>query len=343
MADDQSGVACIINYCVWDCTPLLEKKKVYGVLEFMKQKQKNIRLLIVLAALIVITVVVWMTGGTSNTLDVPVNLFSYPETETIDLAIVGGDTLTYTGTYWQVNGEFKADPQRVQVLFAIASQLQVRRKASKAQIDSLNNILTRQGVKVELYSGDNLMKEYQVWGDARRGMTWVRNEESEIPYLVEIPGYRSYLGGIFELDENSWRYPIIFDINWQNLQGVEVFYPNRQGESFEVNYSEGFYQIPALQETDSTKLTDFLDNLSLLYVNDFLFESEMADYDSLLKNQQAHIVIQDVGKNNYVLDIYEKIPGRDEILIRIDSSDYGLADFQRVKTLLKPRSFFRKQ
>lgn len=309
----------------------------------MRQKQKNIRLLMVLAILVVITGAVWLTDGVSNTLDVPRNVFSYPETETIDRAIVGGDTLTYTGTYWQVNGKYKADPQRVQVLFAIASQIQVRRKASRAQLDSLNDLLTRRGVQVELYSGDNLMKSYQVWGDAQRGMTWMRNEESEDPYLMEIPGYRSYLGGIFELDENSWRYPIIFDINWQNLQGVEVRYPIREAESFEVSYEDGYYQISTLEATDSTKLTDFLDNLSLLYVNDFLFEDEMAEYDSLMENQQAHIVIQDVGKNNYVLDIYEKVPGRDEILIRVDSSDYGLAEFQRVKTLLKPRSFFRKQ
>ena len=309
----------------------------------MNQRQKNIRLLIILGVLLVVTTVMIISAGTSDGLDIPRGMFAYAETENVDQVVVGDDTLQFNGTYWLVNGEYKADPQRVEVLFAIARQVQVRRKASAAQLDSLNRTMDDQGVEVILSASGEIVKQYRVWGDELRGMTWFRETGDTTPYLVEIPGYRSYLGGIYALDENSWRYPIVLDINWQNLQGVTVSYPGRQEASFEVAYMDGFYGVRGLPETDSSRLTDFLDNLSLLYVNDYLYPDEIRQFDSLFTIQEAHIVVEDVGKNQYVVDIFGRVPGRDEILVRIDSTDIGLSDFGKVKTLLKPRPFFRKQ
>ncbi len=309
----------------------------------MNQRKKNIRLLLILGILLVITTAVVLTRGENDALDVPRDLFSYPSTENVDEVLVGEDTLTFNGNFWVVNGKYKADPQRVEVLFAIAKQLQVRRQASIVQRDTLNRQLDAEGVTLSLMSQGQTMKQYRVWGDPSRGMTWLREPGSNMPYLAEIPGYRSYLGGIFELDENSWRYPIVLDINWQNLQQVSVTYPEQENSSFDIVYEKGFYGVDGLASTDSTRLTDFLDNLSLLYVNDYLSGDEVSRYDSLFSRQEAHIVVSDVGKNNYVLDIFEKVPGRDEILIRIDSSTVGLADYGRVRSLLKPRGYFRQQ
>ena len=309
----------------------------------MNQRKKNIQLLYILGGLLAITTVVILMSGDDDALDVPRNLFSYPSTESVDEVLIGEDTLNFNGNFWVVNNKYKADPQRVEVLFAIARQIQVRRQASMVQQDSLNTNLDTKGVSLALKSQGQTMKEYTVWGDPARGMTWLREPGSNMPYLAEIPGYRSYLGGIFELDENSWRYPIVLDINWQNLQQVAVSYPGKEQSSFEVVYENGFYGVSGLEATDSTRLTDFLDNLSLLYVNDYLSSSEVAQYDSLFSQQEAHIVVSDVGQNEYVVDIFEKVPGRDEILIRIDSSRVGLVDYGKVRTLLKPRVFFRQQ
>ncbi len=309
----------------------------------MNQRKKNIRLLVILGVLTVVTLGVILTDKTGDTLDVPRGLFAFEDTESVDQVVVGKDTLTFNGSYWMVNQRYKADPQRVEVLFAILRQVQVRRKASLAQLDSLNQQMDQEGVMVRLYSAGSLVREYVVWGNPERGMTWLRETGADIPYLAEIPGYRSYLGGIFGLDENSWRYPIVLDINWQNLQGVTVSYPGKEASSFEIAYTDGFYGVKGLAKTDSSRLTDFLDNLSLLYVNDFLSAEELSPYDSLTGMPQAHIVVEDVGKNQYVVDVFEKVPGRDEILVRVDSADFGLADYGKVKTLLKPRQFFSKQ
>lgn len=310
----------------------------------MNQRRKNIRLLILLGVLLVVTLVlILFTGRDRDALDVPRDLFAYGATETIDMAVIGTDTLRYNGSYWTVNGKYKADPQRVEVFFAIARQIQVRRQASRVQVDSLNRTLEQQGIPVRLFASGSMVREYLVWGDPSRGMTWLRDPDGEMPYLAEIPGYRSYLGGIFTLDENGWRYPIVLDINWQNLQGVTVTYPGKEAASFEVAYSDGFYGVTGMAETDSSRLTDFLDNLSLLYVNDYLNPAEIDQYDSLFRDQEAHIVVEDVGRNQHVVDVFGKVPGRDEILVRIDSADVGLSDYGKMKTLLKPRQFFRKQ
>lgn len=197
---------------------------------------------------------------------------------------------------------------------------------------------------MRFYERDQLVREFYVWGGNDNHLTYVANAPDEQAYIVEIPGYRSFLAGIFQLDVNGWRNPIVFDINWANLSAVQVMYPEQPESGFHVIYDDPFYKIEEISHTDSLKLTDFLDDLSLLYVNDYLNKVEQQEQKDIINTvPQASIKVEDVGKNIHTLEIYQALPEKKEILGRVDSVDYAVFDLATIRKIMRPRTFFEEK
>ena len=310
------------------------------------QKKKNIRLSILLLVLIVLTVITYAFKDSGSSLDIDKNLFAYTNTtkvNKVELESLNSEVeLSFKNNGWLVNDKYEADPQRISVLFAIAQQVTVRRKASNSLKPKLDSLFTTTGVKLSLYDEDNLVKQFLVSGDEVEGLTYMKEIDTDDYYLVEIPGYRSYLAALFQLDGNGWRNPIVFDISWSNLQAVQVKYLDQEENDFNVIFDKGNYGIEGLVKSDSLKLIDFLDNVSLLYVNDYFTDREVESYSELSKDALANINIQDVGKNNYTLTIYNKID-RGNYLVKIDSSEYAIMQADIIKKVMKPNHFLVKE
>lgn len=312
------------------------------------QKKRNIRLIIILIAVMLATVVIHFITRPEDKLKVSRDIFSYEDPSAVDKVVfsaqAGEHQLSFNGSEWQIGEEYKADPQRVSVLFAILKQMRVRRKVSKQQEEEIANKLREEGTKVRFYEGDQVGHEFYVWGDKESSMTYLAKSPDEQAYIVEIPGYRSFLAGIFQLDKSGWRDPLVFTLNWSNLSNVQVTYPQKEELGFTIQYDDRFYSIAEISETDSSKLTDFLDDVSLLYANDFLNQEEKQKYGEIINSQpQMSIKVEDVGKNAYTLEIYDMLPDGKEIIGRIDSADYAVFDVSKVRKIMRPRSFFIKK
>ncbi len=304
------------------------------------QKKRNIRLLIILAVLVMVTVVTAFVIQPKDQLEVDRDLFSYESTFSIDQVVIDGSEsieLMVDGNTWMVNQSFEADPQRINVLFAILKQVKIRRKVAERQEESINKLFQNQGVSIKLMSNGEVLKSFKVVGDESASLTYMRLGQEEM-YLVEIPGYRSYLAGIFQLDQNGWRNPLVFDLNWANLASVKVSYPEKEENGFSISFDNRKLKLNEGTFSDSLKLGNYIDDVSLLYVNDYLNHEETASY----KNQEnrATIIVNDIASNDHVLQIYDEV-NDDEYLVRIDSSHYGLIDKQLVRRVTKPRSYFQ--
>lgn len=304
------------------------------------QEKKNKRLLIILLVLVAATAAYYFSSGTQDHMDVDRDIFSFQHPENIDQVVfeLPNDTinLQYSGQ-WQVNAQFKADPQRVKVLFAILKQVRVRRPISKQRKDSVLQAIQEKGTKVSFFSKGTEVHSLQVLGNERNGITYFKQPDTNEIYLVEIPGYRSYLGGIFTVDTNGWRDPLVFNLNWGNLQSVHFIYPQKANDSFDVLFKDGFYQVKQLQHTDTTRLFDLLDNVSRLYVNDYLSSKEVKQQS--IQDTTGTVIVKDVGENNYTLEIYGENEDKNAFVVRIDSSDFALLDRNKVRQILKPRKF----
>ena len=295
------------------------------------QRKKNIRLMITLAIMIALTIVTAMLLEPADQLDVDRDLFKVIETDKIDQVMIDDVVLTYGDNLWVVNNQYKADPQRIKVLFAILQQVKVRRKVSARQRDPIK---AGQPKEIALLHRGEVLRKIYVWGNAESGLTYMSDGDDDL-YLVEIPGYRSYLAGIFQLDANEWRYPIVFDINWSNLARVQVDYPGPKDNALQIMFDNNTLILEGVK-SDSSKLEDYVNDISLLYVNDYLTQAEV---DSMANSTvRATFTISDIAGNQYYLEVYNQQGS--EYLVLIDSTEYALMDATLVKRVTKPRAYF---
>ncbi|MEO0554414.1 MAG: hypothetical protein AAF149_14500 [Bacteroidota bacterium] len=309
----------------------------------MSQRKKNIRLILVWLVLVLVTALVLLTRGDRNRINVARDLFAVEDVSKVDQVVITTpdqeNDLRFLNGIWTLNNKYKADPQRVTVLFAILKQNKIRRKAASRKIASLDSAKQGGGISVKFLSTGRVVKGFDIID--LDGLTYF-NDGGE-SYVVEIPGYRVDLGGIFKLDEGGWRNPLVFDLNWANLQEVNMIFPERPKDQFDVVYRRRYYTIKQLETADSTKLTDFLDNVSLLYVNDYLDKDELANYKIDIRSPKASIIVSDVGGNKHSLTIYNEQEGSNTVLGEIDSTDYALFDFNMIRKALRPKQYFSEQ
>ena len=57
------------------------------------------------------------------------------------------------------------------------------------------------------------------------------------PMIVNIPGYESYVAGIFEIPTNDWRDRTIFSTNYRTLQKLEVQYAQFPEYNFSIEFT----------------------------------------------------------------------------------------------------------
>ncbi len=308
------------------------------------QEKRNKKLLAILLALIAVVVVLYFVKDESDKIDINREVFAYDNPSQIDqVSIDLGEevvNLSFDGARWLVNDRYKADPQRIKVLFAVLKQIRARRAAARQQQDSLKSAMSTKGQAVSFLSKGEELHRFDIMGNPEKGLTFISQPQEDI-FLAEIPGYRSYLAGIFEVDEQGWRDPLVFDINWRNIKAVRMIYPDQLENSFDVSFNEGEYEINQLPKTDTTKLFDLLDEVSRLYVNDYLQEAEVNKYTLQKDTTIATIALIDVGDNYKTLEILGEIDELNTYLVKKDSSDFAVIPSEMLRTILRPRRFFK--
>lgn len=306
------------------------------------QRKKNIRLIAILASLVVVLFSLSFFDQKKERLDVPRGMFSVENTIEINAVQFSVNNilnkLEFKNQEWSVNQKFPADRQRVTVLFSVLKQVKVRKKVAKLEQPLVDSLLQSNGVEVQFYNGDQLEKEFLVTGDKENNITYF--SDGNDAYIVQIPGYNVYIADIFGLDENGWRDPLVVNMDWINLSSVDMIYFEKPQEAFKVNFIDRNFVIEGINQPDSVKVGNFLDDVSTLYVNDYLFDNELSDYESYLTKRQATVVVTDVGQNNYSIEFFDKIDNN-QIIARIDSVQYALIDYRKAKKILRPKSFFR--
>lgn len=307
------------------------------------QKRKNIQLLSVLAVLIIITIGTWyLLQREEYTISEP-DLFAMEDVSEIDSVVLQQkeDTiiLNFQNGEWKLNQKYQADPQRLTVLFAILNQVRAKRPVAEAEEEKIDSLLRQQGVNVTFYERDKQVNEFTVTGVEERGVTYFKKNEDI--YLVNIPGYRSYLAALFMLEPFEWRNKLIFeDVSWSNLERVEVNYPDK--EDFTIRPEEGYFKVEGLAATDSIKLLDYLDKVSLLTADKFIKKDKL-NTDSILNQQPIiNIAISDIRNRPFDLQVYDYKARDQDFLAVKDSMDWMLIRKEKIQPLLRKKDFFMK-
>ncbi|HTE30640.1 MAG TPA: DUF4340 domain-containing protein [Chryseolinea sp.] len=309
------------------------------------QAKKNKLLAALLLMLLVLTTAAFLVKRTNSHDSTDKDLFRDFDLKTISRIILaspaGRVELSFTGSRWKVNNEYAADPSMIEVLFATLQQAEPKRPIGSSQQDSLSANLQNQGVKVSLFNGENIVKSFYAGGNTRKNQAYFMADDRSVPYVMTIPGYRVYVSGIFELDEGAWRDKHIFAFNWRNFHELDASFAGAAGNDFKVVMMDNLFTVAGLQTVDTTRLNDFLDNVSLLTAD--AFAQSTPQLDSLGKTKPlVSIVVKDVAKKEYKLDLYPKVGPTENFPGLIDGTQWAYFHKNTIEGVIRPRSFFGK-
>jgi hypothetical protein len=307
------------------------------------QEKKNKRLLIILVVLISSTAgAYWLTQG-ERTDVVDKGMFRNYDLKAVNEVLLessaGKINLKYSGARWKVNDQYYANADMIEVLFATLQQAEPKRPLPASLRDSVAKSLQTTGVKVSLIAEEKLQDAFYTGGNATKTQAFFMDTEENTPYLMAIPGYRVYVSGIFELEESGWRDKFVFGFNWRNFQSLDVSFPNKPSDDFAVVMQNNFFSVQGLLKVDTSRLNNYLDDVSLLSVDEYLKTS--SSLDSLATTPALlTISVKDIAKREYVLQVYPPLGKTEKYPGLINGSQWALFEKKRVSGLIRGRQFF---
>ena len=270
--------------------------------------------------------------------------FKIPETEKIDQVTLtspqGKINLKYEGIRWRVNEKWDADMQMIKVLFATLQQVEPRRPVAASMKDSISQWLIKKGTQISLIENGAPKINFLAGGNILKTETWFLKEGDTQPYVMNIPGYRVYVGGVLELDESGWRNKRIFDFNWRNFKSLTSSYPKDPKQSFEIEMKGRYLGIKDLTTVDTTKLNNYLDAVRLLFALKFISPGQHLP-DSLAATVPAvRIEIKDIARGVYILELFTPRKQDAEIYGRLADGQIVGLEKNKIAEIVRRKDYF---
>lgn len=97
-------------------------------------------------------------------------------------------------------------------------------------------------------------------------------------------------------------------------------FPRETKESFTISFQNKYFGIEGLAESDTTKLNDYLDAVSLIKGHRFLTSGQSPVYDSLAKTTpEFSVVVTDIANRTYEIEVFPALSLTKEILGQTES------------------------
>lgn len=308
------------------------------------QEKKNIRLIILLVVLLVTTGFAYWLSLDEDSVLIDKTVFRVNDLKVIDKITFESQhakvELKLDGVHWKVNDRFDADRNLIEVLFATLQQAEPKRPVALMLKDSISREIKNKGVKVSLFAAKAPLKIFYAGGNTQKTQAYFEGEDG-VPYIMVIPGYRVYTAGIMELDESGWREKRIFNFNWRNFKNLSAAFPTEAKQDFEIAFIENYFGIKGLAQSDTTKLNNYLDAVSLLGADKYTKSGTSKIYDSLVNTQPAmRIEVKDVTDHTYSLAIYHHLKNDAHVLGK-SGDDLLVFDFQKIAPLVRGKDYFK--
>lgn len=294
-------------------------------------RKHNIRLVGILISLIALIVLIEFTGNDKTNLAVNKNLFKLDPNKEINRVVLQGPQETNTFDFhdgrWHLNDSLLLDQSMRDVFFSVVSQLEVRRPVLETKTDSIAKFISKTGVHTTISFGEELIQEYWIGGNSEEQVSWAMSEDRQ-PYQVHIPGYQSYVAGIYSVPATDWRSRFLLDVNFALIRSISMAYPS-SGNDLALKFEDGYFKVPGVQ-ADSTKIANFLESLSFLQADSFVDpRAEPGAFVSAEVTPEAILKIQTLNGQELVVEIVSDTTDERFFIAKLE--DGTLARIQRTR------------
>ncbi|MEP3386888.1 MAG: hypothetical protein ABJO02_01790 [Reichenbachiella sp.] len=307
------------------------------------------KLSFVFVGLLVVSLLLMWAGKKDRIVSVDKGLFAITDTTLMTGIVIQSEnqkiSIQRKENNWRINDQYKADPQLVYLSQRILNAVQTQRPVSQSNLNAIKSKLERDGklVTIQLSTGEE--KKFYAGGNAAKTTAYFGNEDLSKIYTVAIPGYKSYLSGIFELSLNQWRDRVLFASSWRTIQNLTIDYSSPEFTDLNIYFENQFLAIEGVNSLDTAALINYLQPLEFFQLNDYLNAGAFPRYDSLLTVKPiAQMNLKDINKDNdRNLTIYPKIKGERFYLLTNPEMEMIVVDEGRMQRLLAQPSQFQKE
>ena len=309
------------------------------------QKKRNIRFIIVFFILLVWTLVFINLRESTSRISVDEEKFAIQDTAAITQININdpsGKQIILEGKsgIWMVNDTYLLDPSMKAALFAVLYQVRVKRTVPRNKLIDITKDIEKNGYQVEIQM-ENGTKSSFIAGGNGISISYFRHPRED-PLIVFLPGYESYVSGIFEVTLNDWRDRLIFQTSWLGLKKLSITYPANPLDNVIIEPAENLYRVKNISKLDTNTLMNFIEQISYFYTDQYIDRGQIYTYDSLTKTiPSAELTLQAVGLEKMIsIRFYHPLPNEKVQLGVINDTDMCLFGNQRISYLFKKRQDF---
>lgn len=185
---------------------------------------------------------------------------------------------------WMVNGKYEANAGWLKQLLNTLTKVRVKTPVPKKGVNAVIKNLAADHIKVELYIHGNIDKVYFVGGGTQDDMgTYMWIENSDVPFICEVPGFQGVLTPQFSLNEQVWRSRKIFGCIPDEIEEISVDYHGDARTGFKIKQQSGFVSVfkdgQALNGIDSMMVKYYIGLFKDIHAEAFgtLYRNENVD------------------------------------------------------------------
>ena len=299
----------------------MEKKEIHAFL--VMQRRKNIRLLIILIVLGLVNAGIIFFNNSHSGQNVDRYKFTLIDTSQVNRITLeqpdGEISFQKSDKGWQVDGKYKMDERMTGLIFAVMTSVETSRSAGTSANNQVTDRLLKEGVLVRFYSNDKVISAFHMGGNPTKTNSYMMKLSESIPYVVYIPGYSSYLAGLFELKVSDWRSKNAFETSWSSLKSLKLRSAGDDVPQLDIRYQGNFFKVANVSNADTVKMMNYLETTTALMVDQYIEAGEYSHYDSLITTQpQFTLSLEDVdATRNRQLQIFSRLGSKTQRLGRL--------------------------
>lgn len=303
-------------------------------------KKKNLRLFSIAGFLVIVNLTFFLSSSGTFSREKNYTIAIADTSAVVSVKLTKGEsvnTLQREGEGWTLNQEFGTDPGYTRILLAVMNRMAVKRRLGDTQLEDLKNRVESDAVLVELAEQG---RSFYVLGNRTYTKTYFLEPNLKVGYEVEIPGYRDFVGGIFQLTTDQWRDRLIFRGNFRTIDRIQV--KRNEQTVFNAGLKDSYFQIDGLAAYDTLAFVNFLNGFNYLQANERISSGKYPQYDSLRNTaDKSQLIIHDLGlAEPLVLDIYPALPGENFQLTVVNDKDMTVIASSRIQNWLKKPADF---
>lgn len=212
----------------------------------MKKVSSGI-IIAILLILVGFSIYIYRSKHSSTTVNEDSRNFKFKDTASVTKIFIADKdgnnaTLTRTTKGWMVNEKYNCRTDAILNLFEVIKHVEVKMPVAKTYKENVLKYMSAQALKVEIYVGDDLVKQYYVGHetpDSEGSYMLLTDLESgknyTDPFVCFIPGFKGYLLPRYIANENEWRDRIVLNYIPPQLKQIKVQHFNMPDSSFTID------------------------------------------------------------------------------------------------------------